>query len=157
MESVQCGDARIFSELESLYSAWGGPSWERRGNWTLRSVSFCNWEGISCSGNNVTGITLHLNNLQGNVGAPHLPCIFETIVTLDLYGNTKLGGSLPATWSAMRKLQRLDLSDNLGLSGGLPLEWDALTELRYLYAYNSGLQSTLPPWISLKKLRYVSL
>ena len=105
-DDASCGTDAVYTELESLFSAWGGSAWLLQGQWGNRSVSACNWHGIRCEGNNVTQIVLQQNNLQGDVSAAKLPCISQTIVSLDVYGNEELTGTLPVEWSAMHRLER---------------------------------------------------
>ena len=106
MGHASCDQNAVYAELESIFTGLGGSSWHRRGNWTDRSVPVCEWEGIACKTGNVTQIVLPLNNLEGDISAVKLPCISETIVSLDLYGNEGLTGNLPSAWGECHQLQR---------------------------------------------------
>ena len=106
MAHASCDQNAVYEELESIFTNLRGTAWKRRGNWTDRSVPVCEWEGIACKTGNVTQVVLPQNNLDGEISAIKLPCISETIISLDLYGNEGLTGNLPAAWGGMRQLQR---------------------------------------------------
>lgn len=69
------------------------------------------------------------------------------------------GGSLPAVWSNMTRLEWLSLSLNAsGPYGTLPANWSSLSALRSLYIGNANLTGGLPStWSALMSLRELKL
>nr|GEU46807.1 probable LRR receptor-like serine/threonine-protein kinase At1g74360 [Tanacetum cinerariifolium] len=78
--------------------------------WDPHSQSPCNWPGISCSSNRVTGINLSNNNITGNI-FNNFSALTE-LTHLDLSTNTILN-SLPADLGNCQNLKVLNLSHNM--------------------------------------------
>lgn len=85
--------------------------------WDSQSPSPCNWPGISCSGDRVTGINLSNNNIAGNVFG-NFSALTE-LTYLDLSANI-ISGELPVDLGNCRNLKVLNLSHNM-INGELNL------------------------------------
>ncbi|KAI3761298.1 hypothetical protein L1987_51710 [Smallanthus sonchifolius] len=85
--------------------------------WDPHAPSPCNWPGISCSGNRVTGVNLSNNNIAGKLFR-NFSALTE-LAYLDLSANTIAGG-LPADLGNCRNLKVLNLSYNM-IDGELSL------------------------------------
>ena len=110
-----------FDLLVSFYESTGGGSWARDDFWTLDSVSFCRWSGITCdasmSFDTVSRLQLPDNNLRGPFYADVLR-LLPNLSVLDLGGND-LYGELPEEIGNPLKLKSLILSNN-NLRGAIP-------------------------------------
>ncbi len=76
--------------------------------------------------------------------------------TLSLSGQTKVGGPLPVTWSAMRELSVLNL-DKTQVNGTLPAQWSGMAKLKQLSLKGPGsIEGSLPPsWGGMEQLRSI--
>jgi hypothetical protein len=127
--------ASVLNDLYNFYAATGGASWYNNIGWaavmanapfiTATAADWCTWNGITCTTNVITSISLSSNNLVGSLDAIQSSAhkLFATLTglkTLQLSGN-QLSGSLQldfgATWTA---LETLDVSANK-LLGAFPL------------------------------------
>ncbi|KAL4559314.1 hypothetical protein LXL04_031452 [Taraxacum kok-saghyz] len=78
--------------------------------WDPLSQTPCNWPGISCSGNRVTGISLPDNDIAGNFFG-NFSALTE-LTHLDLSTNT-IDGTIPPDLGSCRNLKALNLSHNI--------------------------------------------
>jgi hypothetical protein len=85
--------------LVSLYDRTRGRTWQHQDNW-LETNTPCDWYGVTCTANHVSGLELANNSLSGLL--PGLLGDLEHLRTLDLASN-RLRGPLP------QALNRLDL------------------------------------------------
>jgi hypothetical protein len=133
--------------LVAAYTATNGATWRTNTSWTTHD-SPCRWQGVTCSGGNVTIPTnigdltgLAILNLTDNEISGTIPTALTTITTLtqvflndgqltglSLHAND-LAGPVPATLSSLTQLLWLTLHQNLGL-GPVPLAVAALPNLR---------------------------
>jgi len=103
--------------LETLYNHTGGPFWAQNEGW-LASSDPCQWDGVHCSSQEITHLTLPKNNLSGSL--PSMLSSLHHLQDLDLSAN-HLKGEIPIMYGELTQLKNLDLSDNQ-LTGILPLE-----------------------------------
>ncbi|CAO2816766.1 unnamed protein product [Amaranthus hypochondriacus] len=88
------------------------------------TISHCNWPGINCTdGQSVTGISLHSQNIMGEI--PPSICDLKNLTFLDL-GNNSIPGKFPTFLYNCTKLQSLDLSNNYFV-GELPNDINKLS------------------------------
>lgn len=85
--------------------------------WHSNDTSPCAWDGISCSGNRVTGVDLSNDNISGDI-FPNFSAL-TALTNLDLSSNT-IDGGFPLNLSQCNTLKRLNLSSNI-ISGELNL------------------------------------
>ncbi len=111
--------------LIALYNSTDGDNWYDNSGWKtppLHTDGFAlpgtegSWFGVTLSGDSVSSINLHMNNLIG---------------------------SLPKQLGNLSNLEYLDLSNN-PLSGGIPTELGNLSNLQYLNLYNNQLIGSIP-------------
>ena len=126
--------------LEVLYNTTGGPDWTNNRNW-LTDAPLGNWHGVSAdSEDRVRWLTLHNNNLTGQI-----PAELGNLAALDilaLNGNT-LFGSIPAELGDLTALGILNLSEN-ALTGPIPAELGDLAALDLLYLNGNTLTGSIP-------------
>jgi len=156
--------------LIALYENAAGPKWAHSDGW-LSDRPPCDWYGITCQEEKITGLNLANNQLKGNV-PPELGNLSH-LKQLNLTGNRELGGSIPpelgnlsnlvelklASWDSggslirgkippelghLAKLQILSIGTSL-LEGSLPLELFELTELTVLDLASNRLSGPIPP------------
>ena len=106
--------------LISLYNSTGGDSWSNNTGWKTAgafsaSGTECTWNGVFCTGNNVTTLDLGVNNLTGT-----LPSTLNQLTALKrLFAHqNQLTGPIPSL-SGMTALNNLTVYDNQ-LSGPIP-------------------------------------
>jgi Leucine-rich repeat (LRR) protein len=104
--------------LVKLYSSTYALNWTNNTGWIGDPGTECDWYGVTCTGDNVTGLNLASNNLVGTI--PSEIGNFTSITSLDLSSNT-LTGSIPTELANLTTLTALDLSTN-SLTGPLP-QW----------------------------------
>src|SRR6476660_3936500 len=100
--------------LVDLYDSTDGSNWTNHNNWLTGPVR--NWAGIQVTGNRVTSISLHENNLHGNI-----PSSFGNLINLQFLwlGQNQLIGNIPSSFGNLINLQTLWSSQNQ-LSGNIP-------------------------------------
>ena len=78
--------------LIALYYATNGDNWTNKTDWNGAVGSECDWYGVTCSGGDLTELSLSSNNLVGTIpsGLGNL----TTLTTLQL-GSNSLSGSIP--------------------------------------------------------------
>ncbi|KAF3777792.1 STRUBBELIG-RECEPTOR FAMILY 8 protein, partial [Nymphaea thermarum] len=108
--------------INSLYTALGSPPLP---GWVASGGDPCgeNWQGVQCTGPNITGIILTAANLGGGLGDELGN--FTTLATLQL-SNNQIGESIPDNLPP--NLQRLFLSANQ-FTGSIPTTLGELTLL----------------------------
>ena len=104
--------------LVALYDATDGASWTTNTNWST-TAALSTWHGV----------TIDSDGLR--------------VTELNLIGNNKLTGSIPAELGDLTNLTELSLGGN-GLSGEIPPELGDLTNLTLLYLYENNLTGPLP-------------
>jgi len=148
--------------------------------------NLCEWEGITCNGNDVTNILLAWQTarreyayLSGTI--PSTLSRLSALTGITLF-NSKISGSIPSMISQLNALDKLmvhrtylsgtvppDLSEHRGplqlftfyqtlVSGTLPHDLSQLTELSHLTAHTTSLSGTVPPsLLPLSKLEHLQL
>ena len=58
--SINSKMSATYEELEALYRNFSGDGWTHRDHWLNRSVSYCDWYGITCEsgGSRANGSTI---------------------------------------------------------------------------------------------------
>lgn len=110
--------------------------------WNLSSSNPCDWKGITCNFNRVTGVNLSGSSISGTLFL-NFSALTE-LSYLDLSSNT-LGGQIPADLSHCNNLVYLNLShnildDELSLTGLSNLQTLDLTKNRI----RGGIQTSVP-------------
>ena len=114
--------------LAAIYSQTGGSTWIQNDGW-LEEKSPCTWYGITCQNNNIIGIRLSNNNLEGRL-PPEMGDI-ATLIELDL-SNNHLKGPIPDKIGLLVNLESLNLEGNFEISGEIPPEVGNLKNLEEL-------------------------
>ncbi|MEN8219897.1 MAG: leucine-rich repeat domain-containing protein [Pseudomonadota bacterium] len=118
--------------LIALYDSTDGENWADNSGWNVTN-SPCSWNGVTCQGEQVTGLSLENNNLKGSIPTKFfkLKNLKELVLSdNDLNGtnfnnfkklkklktlllnNCKLSGKIPNSLMKLKKLTELDLNDN---------------------------------------------
>jgi hypothetical protein len=126
--------------LVALYIGTGGSGWTNSSGW-LETETPCEWYGVSCAQESVSGLLLQYNYLTGNIPADLGE--FANLHWLHLYGN-QLSGSIPPELGGLTNLRELYLYGNL-LTGSIPSELGNLTNLLYLWLDGNQLTGPIPP------------
>lgn len=113
--------------LEELYNSTGGPNWTDNTGW-LQTNTPCSWFGVNCNGDHVFRLTLHGNQLRGEI--PRQLGDLQKLNVLYLYNNS-LTGEIPPELGNLRDLSALSLKTNQ-LSGKIPTELSTLINLTHL-------------------------
>jgi Leucine-rich repeat (LRR) protein len=137
---------------EMVTSTWAqGPiNWEVLTN--LTSLQILELQGLSdnfgagSSGGNMSGSAG--GNMYAQPQLPPLPDAFKSLLNLTVLNisSSRFGSSLPASWSALTKLQVLDVSNTMSWGSSLrsiPGSWCSMSALQVLRAQQAGLQGTL--------------
>eukprot|EP01065_Artemidia_motanka_P029145 TRINITY_DN3513_c4_g1_i1.p1 TRINITY_DN3513_c4_g1~~TRINITY_DN3513_c4_g1_i1.p1 ORF type:complete len:1616 (+),score=188.30 TRINITY_DN3513_c4_g1_i1:215-5062(+) len=127
--AVAPAPATEVAALQSLYNAAlhadcpakNQRCWPRRTNWGDAAVDGCAWQGVTCTGNSITGLDLNDNNLRGFIP--------NNVFT-----------QLPS-------LERLRLDDNGGLTGTFPQQLNQMPNLKELRV-GDGLTGPFPDWVA---------
>jgi Leucine-rich repeat (LRR) protein len=159
--------------LLDFYLATNGENWVN--TWDIKEP-VSNWHGITVENNQVTGISLLFNNIEGTLPASigdlnnlkilelsfnklsgTIPVEIGQLTSLELLiiNGNDLNGSIPATIGDLETLRELHLSSNR-LSGFIPGTIGNLSNLEILNLFDNNLSGTLPIGLSnltkLKKL-----
>lgn len=142
-------------------------------------MDVCFWFGITCSQQEITGISIDTNNLVGRL--PDELSVLGQLVDIDFDGNRFISGSIPNSFGTLDNLETLDLDNNIltgtipnsifdasllkaldldtnNLSGSLSPRFGELTDLQILFLDQNGLAGTLPPEMgSMNQLRFLTL
>ena len=102
---------------------------ETRPDWAIAlnsevSTDPCDWVGITCSNDTITGIDLAEDQLTGEI-PPELADL-TNLITLDLSQN-QLTGEIPPELGNLTNLERFMISDTQ-LTGEIPPELEGVTE-----------------------------
>jgi hypothetical protein len=125
--------------LVNFFKATGGYGWLDMEGWFIGDPCTEPWEGITCTGSNVSAIELDTNNLTGSL--PNLsPFIGLTI--LDFQDNA-IGGSLANLTALSPTLNVLDLSNNR-FGGSIPGALFGFPLLTILDLDHNNLGGSLP-------------
>jgi hypothetical protein len=100
--------------LVALYESTDGANWTKNEDWNETDTP-CNWEGVTCDGEQVSRLYLYDRNLNGE---------------------------MPPELGDLSGLERLLLHKN-ELSGAIP-ELDNLSQLQYLWLHENGLCGDIP-------------
>ncbi|KAF8400934.1 hypothetical protein HHK36_014237 [Tetracentron sinense] len=111
--------------LLKLKQHWGNPLSLQFWN---SSSEHCKWPEIHCSGDSVTEISLHGENINGTI--PPFICDLQNLTHIDL-ANNNIPGEFPTVLYNCSKLQYLDLSFNY-FGGQIPEDIDRISRLQYL-------------------------
>lgn len=126
--------------LVALYNSTNGDQWLDNKNW-LRNNTPCDWVGITCTDDSVSGLDLSFNNLSGTI-PPELGNL--THLQELLLDSNQLSGPIPPELANLLNLQELRM-DNNQLSGGIPPELGNLPNLQTLSLYKNHLSGIIPP------------
>ena len=149
--------------LASLFYSTAGLRWLSVTDFLLQ-VSYCNWDGVGCTNDTLTSLSLPSENLAGTV--PREIGILTSLTSLDVSGNP-LTGSLPVEIGLLTKLEVLDVSSTQDsnaevtnrplrrrgledalpqstLSGPIPSEVGLLTSLLTLDLSGNVLSGSIP-------------
>lgn len=138
--------------LTDLYNATDGPtSWDTNTNWLDRSVSICDWYGVTCSNGSVYTLALPNNYLSGAI--PSSFWNLTQLSTLNLQGNQIT--SLPQSFSDLVNLNLLDLRSNQ--IGSLPTDFWNLIDLERLFLQDNQLTSLPESFGNLTNLPLIRL
>ncbi|CAK9237713.1 unnamed protein product [Sphagnum troendelagicum] len=131
-------DAQDVTALTTLYGDLDQPA--QLSHWNASGGDPCtqNWQGVICSGINVT--ELHLSNLGLNGQLGYGLSSFQSLISFDV-SNNNIGGSLPNQLPP--SIQNLILSGN-HLTGGLPSSLQQLTGLIVLDLSHNGIGNGIP-------------
>jgi len=176
--------------LAVLYFATGGDNWNDCSQTTnspcpsdstrfLSAVDVCFWFGITCSQQEITGISIDNNNLVGRL--PDELSVLGQMVDIDFDGNRFISGTIPASLGTLDNLETLDLDNNIltgtipntlfdaslmkaldldtnNLSGSLSPRFSELSDLQILFLDQNSLVGTLPPEMgTMNQLRFLTL
>jgi len=139
--------------LVEFYDSTNGNSWKTNSNWKSSApVSW--WNGVSVTGNRVTGISLMGNNVSGNL-TPSFGNL-DSLKYVYLIDN-KIGGSIPTSIGNLSALRTLNLGANF-LTGSIPSSLGMLFALTNLDLYANALTGEIPATIAnLENLETVDL
>ncbi|ETR72481.1 MAG: hypothetical protein OMM_01685 [Candidatus Magnetoglobus multicellularis str. Araruama] len=139
--------------LIHLYEQTSGPGWDRNALWNSNEP-VCNWEGITCNNDLITGIQLSNNRLSGSI--PFDIGNLGDLVHLDLSHNY-LYGEIPENMYLLNNLKELDLSYN-HLSKTIPSELMELEQMEQLYLNDNHLEGAVPATIfRMSKLTHLNI
>jgi len=133
------------SVLSLLYETAGGQSWRRQQNWNNKTLSVCEWQGITCNTNGlVSVIDLKNNDLLGplisDVG------FLKELHTLE-FSKNNLSGTIPSELGKLDNLERLILYDN-DFTGTIPEKtFDDMKKLSLLFLSSNHLTGEIPPGV----------
>ena len=103
-------DRKVLISLKDFLQSSNHVNQGRYSEWNKQSTEPCQWYGITCTDNRVTGISLPDNSIAGGIFANF--SALTALTHLDLSQNT-LGGVIPDDLSRCRSLKYLNLSHNI--------------------------------------------
>lgn len=119
--------------------------WTSSTNW-LSSESECEWEGITCEGDAVSGILLREHNLSGSLPV-ELAFFSSSLTTIDLTENLIFidAENDRTPFDHLNRLEQLLMEDNYVITDtvGVPASWAAMTSLKKLVLSYNILQGPL--------------
>lgn len=134
--------------LVDLYTTTNGESWSQ--SWDLQEA-VSEWYGVTIEENNIIGIKLMFNNLEGSI--PASICQLENLKWLELSFN-KINGALPKEIGDLSQLEILAFNSNY-LSGSIPSSIGNLNNLKQLHLSSNNFTGTLP--ISMNNLNQLEV
>jgi hypothetical protein len=138
--------------LVEFYNSTNGPSWTSDANWLTGPLA--TWEGVTVTGDRVTGLSLPFNNLTGSL--PYHIGFLQKLTFLSLPGNN-LTGEIPSAILFLNQLTELNLSENQ-LTGGIPSLLGLNLKLQTINLSENSLSGSIPASIGLlQKLMYLNL
>ncbi|XP_048542212.1 probable LRR receptor-like serine/threonine-protein kinase At3g47570 isoform X1 [Triticum urartu] len=125
-----------------------------------RSISYCVWEGVTCSRRHrsrVVALDLNSQGISGTISPAIGNLTFLRTLNLSL---NPLHGKIPPSIGSLRRLKYLGaipsnisrctnlrvmiIADNKGLQGSIPSEIGNMQSLRVVHLYNNSLTGTIP-------------
>jgi Leucine-rich repeat (LRR) protein len=131
--------------LVAIYNATDGPNWNNANNWLDSAQTINNWEGVSITGERVTG--LYLDNKRLNGTLPVEIGNLTALTTLTIRQNNNLRGAIPSSIGNLVKLTNLNFYNN-DMNGAIPSEIGNLVELVYFDLRYNQFTGSLPMTIS---------
>ena len=126
--------------LIKLYDSTNGDNWTNKTGWNGIAGTECDWYGVTCSGGDLTELSLSSNNLVGTI--PSGLGDLTTLTTLQL-GSNSLSGSIPTELGNLTALDYLSFYDN-SLTGTIPAQLGNLTNLTYFSLTSNQLSGSIP-------------
>ncbi len=123
--------------LIDLYQNTNGDTWNT--SWDL-SKDVSTWQGVSIENNQVVGIKMLFNNLDGTI--PTTIGNLTNLRVLELSFN-KLTGTLPESLGKLSQLEVLAFNGNF-LTGSIPASIGSLTQLKELHLSSNKLSGSIP-------------
>eukprot|EP00009_Paramoeba_aestuarina_P000037 CAMPEP_0201507112 /NCGR_PEP_ID=MMETSP0161_2-20130828/882_1 /ASSEMBLY_ACC=CAM_ASM_000251 /TAXON_ID=180227 /ORGANISM="Neoparamoeba aestuarina, Strain SoJaBio B1-5/56/2" /LENGTH=497 /DNA_ID=CAMNT_0047901395 /DNA_START=121 /DNA_END=1614 /DNA_ORIENTATION=- len=137
--------------LKALFRSADGMNWKNKKNWMDKSVSVCEWYGVTCEGETVTKLHLEDNHLSGADAIPTELGYLSGLKHLHLAGNSRMFGHFPAELGKLKELTYLNTSDCWNLDGSIPAEFGQLQKLEILDFHNGGMEGFVP-WDTVAKM-----
>jgi len=128
-----------FLDLQTLYESTDGDNWTDNTNW-LSDKPYSEWYGLSAAYDQITGINLEKNGLNGTIPG-QIAGMYE-LLNLNLSRNA-IDGELPANIDTLKKIQRIVI-DSTDMGGALPPALAEITTLTELELVNSQFQGSIP-------------
>lgn len=123
--------------LVDFYLATNGENWVN--TWDINEP-VSNWYGVTIENNQVTGISLLFNNMDGTI--PSSIGDLEYLKSLELSFN-KLAGTIPSSIGKLSKLELLALNGN-NINGSIPSSIGDLSTLKELHLSSNELSGVIP-------------
>ncbi|KAI4977348.1 hypothetical protein ZWY2020_057260 [Hordeum vulgare] len=146
------GDERALAAFKERISDHSGvlASWNR-------SISYCAWEGVTCSRRHesrVVALDLNSQGLTGTISPAISNLTFLHMLNLSF---NPLYGEIPPSIGSLRRLKYLGLQGNM-ITGAIPSNISRCTGLRLMtITDNKGLQGSIPSEIGNMQSRVVQL
>lgn len=148
----QIADSVEIQALEDLYYSTNGATWKNSGGWlegaTISEAKL--WHGVRVENNDVVGISLKDNDLNGNI--PESIGSLKSLNVLDLSHNDFERSPIPNSLGSLDKLKVLNLMHSK-VGGEIPESLGNLKELKDLNLSLNYLEGHVPP--SLEKLKHL--
>lgn len=123
--------------LLDLYTATNGSEWNTK--WNLEKPVET-WHGITVENNNVTGINLLFNNLNGVL--PSSLGELKSLKKLELSFNS-ISGKIPSELGNLKQLEVLAINGT-ALNGSIPESLGNLSNLKQLHLSSNQLSGSIP-------------
>ncbi|XP_077217682.1 uncharacterized protein LOC143852164 [Tasmannia lanceolata] len=127
--------------LLKIKQDWGNP--QVLLSWNTSNGPHCSWQGISCSGSSVTGISLSYFNITGKF--PTTLCNLKNLTKVDLSWNY-FSENFPTSLYNCTNLESLDLSQN-SFIGEIPPDIYGISTLKYLSLSSNNFSGQIPAGI----------
>ena len=134
----------VHAALSALYVSTNGNLWDNNSDWDITTVPslsrLSRWHGVSVYLGLMDGLSLSGNNLTGI-----LPIDLGDLSSLRLLklGKNSLTGEIPSTLGNLSQLRELDLKDNF-LTGAIPIALGSLPRLQRLDLSGNTLSWAIP-------------